>query len=153
MPPTPRTNPRASFSQFFRRARPQHALNKFSGTSRSVYCQIFSPVRRLQLDKTPKNRNAKNQKNGELRTAFCPSGMAPFSLKLWESAFRNTSNISYFAGMAMNGVRRSLNGVRCSAFCSDLFSCSVNAVQCSACNVRCSVCSVFSVLFGAVCCI
>ena len=52
----------------------------------------------------------------------------------------------------MHGVRRSLNGVRCSAFCSDLFSCSVNAVQCSAFSVPCSGCSVFGVLIGAVSC-
>ena len=63
MPPTPRTNLRGSFSEFSRRAGPQHILNFFSGTPRFVYCFNLSPVRRLQLDKTPKKRNAKKIAN------------------------------------------------------------------------------------------
>ena len=96
MPPTPRTNLRGSVSQFFRRAGPQHAFKNFSGTPRSVYCLNLSPVRRLQLDKTPKKRNAKNRKNGELRTAVYPPRMAPFVLKLGQNAFQAIPNISHF---------------------------------------------------------
>ena len=62
MPPTPRTNLRGSFFQFFRRAGPQHAFKKISGTRRSVYCLNLSPVRRLQLDKTPKNEKINEKK-------------------------------------------------------------------------------------------
>ena len=50
---------RGSFSQFFRRAGPKHIFKKFSGTPRSVYCLNLSSVRRLQLDKTPKNEMQK----------------------------------------------------------------------------------------------
>ena len=84
------------FRNFFGARAPNIYLKKKSGTSRSVYRQIFSPVRRLQLDKTPKNRNAKNRKNGELRTAVYPPRMAPFVLKLSQDAFQTIPNISYF---------------------------------------------------------
>ena len=58
------------------------------------------------------------------------------------------------SGMAMNGVRRSLNGVRCSVFCSDflLFGERLFGVRRSAFGVQGVRCSAFcSALFLACC--
>ena len=82
MPPTPRTNLRASFSQFFWRAHPQRAFKKFSGTPRFVYCQNFIPVRRLQLDKTPKNGTQKIEKWRTLNGRLPPKCFLMFHYKI-----------------------------------------------------------------------
>ena len=64
-----------------------------SGSSRSVCCQSFSSVRRLEATKTPKNRNEKKCK---LWTGVYPPRIAPFGLKLWENAFQTIPDISFF---------------------------------------------------------
>ncbi len=78
------------------RATPNMHFDLLSGTSRALYCQILSPVRRLQLEKTPKNGNAKSTNHGELWTTIYPPRMAPFGLKLRQNAFQARWNISCF---------------------------------------------------------
>ena len=75
---------------------PRYARKNESGSSRSVRCQSFSPVRPLSAEKTLKNRNEKNRKNGELWTAIYPPRMAPIGLKLGQNAFQTIPNISFF---------------------------------------------------------
>ena len=57
-----KTFARSFFKVFWPCGRP-HAQNKKSGTSRSLCCQIFSSVRRLELKKTKKNENCGNRQN------------------------------------------------------------------------------------------
>ena len=57
-----KTFARSFFKVFWPCGRP-HAQNKKSGTSRSLCCQIFSLVRRLELKKTKKNENCGNGQN------------------------------------------------------------------------------------------
>ena len=55
-----KTFARSFFKVFWPCGRP-HAQNKKSGTSRSLCCQIFSSVRRLELKKTKKKKNSGNR--------------------------------------------------------------------------------------------
>ena len=57
-----KTFARSFFKVFWPCARP-HAQNKKSRRSRSLSCQIFSSVRRLELKKTKKNKNCGNRQN------------------------------------------------------------------------------------------
>ena len=100
MPPTPRSrdffNIFVKFFSIFRvfvnAVRVQNFFGT-SGSSRSVCCQSFSSVRRLEATKTPKNRNEKKCK---LWTGVYPPRIAPFGLKLWENAFQTIPDISFF---------------------------------------------------------
>ena len=56
-----KTFARSFFKIFWPCGRP-HAQNKKSGTSRSLCCQIFSSVRRLELKKTKKTKIAETVK-------------------------------------------------------------------------------------------
>ena len=77
-----------------RKNRPRHAWNEMSGSSRSICCQIFSSVQRLEVDKTSKKRNGQifwklklksnctdllqNMPSTELPNPSCgPSGLSP----------------------------------------------------------------------------
>ena len=100
MPPTPRSrdffNIFVKFFSIFRvfvnAVRVQNFFGT-SGSSRSVCCQSFSSVRRLEATKTPKNRNEKKCK---LWTGVYPPRMAPIGLRIWENAFQMIPNILFF---------------------------------------------------------
>ena len=99
MPPTPRSrdffNIFVKFFSIFRvfvnAVRVQNFFGT-SGSSRSVCCQSFSSVRRLEATKTPKNRNEKKCK---LWTGVYPPRIAPFGFKLGQNAFQTIPDISF----------------------------------------------------------
>ena len=97
MPPTPRTDVRAKFSKFFRRAGLDPFEKNYPGR-RDLSVDQVSASSDLWRSKKREKMNSKNfRKIANFDWPFnYPPGMAPFGLKLGENAFQRIPDISFF---------------------------------------------------------